>query len=199
MSGGRERNRHTGRYAAFRNLPTPTDRQRLQALVQEQLPITPTETRTAELSRATVALLLEVRVFGPLGAEVGERRLEVPEALLKRHAGQLVEELQFSLLLPAGEHGPGLEVGDAVALRRPVRTASFQRLAADQAQAAQRPTQQGLLRGRRVEPAAESSLPLNTSKFWQNSVKGCSAASSRLAPVAIPPRPEVRDCSREFR
>jgi hypothetical protein len=197
--GRRERDRHGGRCAALGDLPAPADRQRFRALCQEQLPITPTEGRTAELSRATVALLLEGRVLGPLGEEVGERRLEVSQRLLQRNAGDLVEELQIVLLLPGGEHGTGLEVGDRLALRRPGRAASIQRPVVDQAHATQCPAQERFLLGRWVEAVAEGSLHPYTLQDRRDSGKGHSAASSRLTPVAIPPRPEVRGFSRGIR
>ena len=197
--GRRERNRHGGRCAALRDLPAPADRQRFRALGQEQLPITPTKSRTAELSRAAVALLLEVRVLGPLGEEVEERRLEVPEALLKRNTGHLIEELQVVLLFPAGEHGAGLEVGDRLALRRPGRAASIQRPVVNQAHATQRPAQKGLLLGCWVEAVAEGSVHLYSLQDGRASVSGHAGASSPAKPVAIPPRPEVRGFSLLFR
>lgn len=106
--GRREGHRHSGRGAALGDLSAPTDRQRFRALGQEQLPIAPTKGGTAELSRATVTLLLESRVLSPLGEEVGKRRLEMAQRLLQRDAGDLVEELHIVLPLPGGEHGAGL-------------------------------------------------------------------------------------------
>lgn len=197
--GRRERNRHSGRRAALGNLSAPADRQRFRALGQEQLPITPTKGRTAELSRATVALLLEGRVFGPLGEEVGERPLEMAQRLLQRDAGDLIEELQIVLLLPGGEHGTGLEIGDRLALRRPGRAASIQGPVVNQAHATQRPAQERFLLGRWVEAVAEGSLHPYSLQDCRASVSGLVGASSPAKPVAISPRPEVRGFSQVFR
>ncbi len=164
--------RHGGRRATFRDLPTPTDRQRFRALGQEQLPIAPTESRAAELCRSTIALLLERRVFRPLGEEAGERRLEMPQRLLQRDAGDLVEELQVVLLFPGGEHGTGLGVGDRLALRCPGRAASIQRSVVNQAHASERPAQERLLFRRWIEAVAECSLHLYT---LQNGGNPCKA------------------------
>lgn len=197
--GRRERDRHSGRRAALGDLPAPADRQRFRALRQEHLPIAPTEGRTAELSRATVALLLEGRVFGPLREEVGERRLEMAQRLLQRDAGDLVEELQVVLLLPGGEHRTGLEIGDRLALRRPGRAASIQGPVVNQAHAPQRPAQERFLLGRWVEAVAEGSLHPYSLQDGRASVSGPVVASSPAKPVAIPPRPEVRGFSRVSR
>lgn len=197
--GRGKRDRHSGRCASLRDLPAPTDRQRFRALGQEQLSITPTEGRTAELSRAAVALLLESRVFGPLREEVGERRLEMAQRLLQRDAGDLIEELQIVLLLPGGEHGTGLEIGDRLALRRPGCAASIQRPVVNQSHAPQRPAQERFLLGRWVEAVAEGSLHPYSLQDRRASVSGLVVASSPAKPVAIPPRPEVRGFSRVFR
>lgn len=155
---GRKADRHGGRGATFWDLPTPTDRQRFRALGQEQLPIAPAKGRAAELCRSTIALLLEGRVFRPFREEVGKRRLEMPQRLLQRNAGDLVEELQVVLLLPGGEHGTGLGVGDRFALRCPGRAASIQRPVVNQTHATQRSAQEGLLLRRWVKAVAECSL-----------------------------------------
>lgn len=167
----RKADRHGGRGATFRNLPTPTDRQRLRALGQKQLPIAPAESRAAELCRAAIALLLEGRVFRLLGEEVGERRLEMPQRLLQRDTGDLIEELKIVLLLPDGEHGTGLGVGDRLVLRCPGCAASIQRSVVNQTHAAQRPAQERLLLGRWVKAVAECSLHSYTLQDEGNSCK----------------------------
>jgi hypothetical protein len=192
----RKADRHSGRRAAFRNLSAPTNRQRLLAFSQKQPPITPTESRASELSRSAIAFLLEVRVSSPLREEVGERRLEVPQCLLQRDAGDLVEELQIILLLPAGEHGAGLEIGDRLRLRAPNRAASIQRPVVDQTHATQCPTQERFLLGCGIEAVAEGSLHHYILQDRRGSVRVHAGASSPVAPVAIPPRPEVRGFSR---
>ena len=66
---------------------------------------------------------LEARVLGPLAEEVGERRLQVPQPLLERHRGHLVQEGQFLGLLPRRQHRRRLRVVDPLLPRTTPRSA----------------------------------------------------------------------------
>ena len=118
----------------------------------------PCERASSVFGASAVGFCLESRIVAGLLEEVGERRLQVPQRLLQRHAGHFVHVRVFSRFLPSGEHGAGLDVGDAPALRRPCGGAGFQREVVDLSAAADRAPEQLLLLGRRVE--AEPVRPL---------------------------------------
>ena len=118
----------------------------------------PFERASSVFGASAVGFGLEPRIVAGLLEEVGERRLQVSQRLLQRHAGHFVHVRVFSRFLPLGEHGAGLDVGDAPALRRPCGGAGFQCEIVDLSAAADRAPEQLLLLGRRVE--AEPVRPL---------------------------------------
>nr|UVX73494.1 MAG: hypothetical protein [Bacteriophage sp.] len=118
----------------------------------------PFERASSVFGASAVGFGLEPRIVAGLLEEVGERRLQVPQRLLQRHAGHFVHVRVFSCFLPLGEHGAGLDVGDAPALRRPCDGTGFQREIVGFPAAADRAPEQLLLLGCRVE--AEPVRPL---------------------------------------
>jgi hypothetical protein len=92
---------------------------------------------------------LEPGVAGMPVPEPGERRLQVPQRLLQRDTGHLVEVGQVTGAFPLGQQRGGLEVGHVFVLLVPCRGAGFEREVPYLADAAERPGQlRRLLRGR---------------------------------------------------
>lgn len=111
----------------------------------------PFERASRVFGASAVGFRLEPRIVAGLLEEVGERRLQVPQRLLQRHAGHLVHVRVFSRLLPCGEHGAGLDVGDVPMFNRPCGGAGLQGEIVDLPAAADRAPEQLLLLRRRVE------------------------------------------------
>lgn len=118
----------------------------------------PFERASSVFGASAVGFRLELRIVAGLLEEVGERRLQMPQRLLQGYAGHFVHVRVFSCFLPLGEHGAGLDVGDAPALRRPCDGTGLQREIVDLSAAADRAPEQLFLLGRRVE--AEPVRPL---------------------------------------
>ena len=88
-------------------------------------------------------------VAGLLLPESGVCGLQVPQGLLERDAGYLVEVAEVVGVFPLGQHGGGLEVGDVFVPLVPRRGAGLEGEVPYLADAAEGPGQfGGLLRGR---------------------------------------------------
>ena len=159
-SGGIQTDGHGARLRLAGQCSGPSYRQRFAHLGEREFvaPGVPLECASSVFGAPSMGFGLELRIVAGLLEEVGERRLQVPQRLLQRHAGHFVHVRVFGRFLPLGEHGAGLDVGDAPALRRPCGGAGFQREIVNLSAAADCAPEQLFLLGRRVE--AEPVRPL---------------------------------------
>ena len=84
---------------------TPFDSQWLVTLCQLQFTALKGESAVSEFSRLAVFFGFKGRVFCPTFKEVLERSLLVPQALLQRGAGNVIQESQFRRLLDGCQSG----------------------------------------------------------------------------------------------
>lgn len=144
-----EAHRHRGGLDTLGQRTTPTDVERRVHLREPQRAILHAEGAARVLGRTAIAALLEARVLRSLREEVLVRRLQVPQRLLKRDAGDLVEKRQLLGLLPRGECSALRDVADRLLSAGPRFGALMQRLVVDEPHTAERASQErGLLRGR---------------------------------------------------
>jgi hypothetical protein len=126
---------------------------------QGELPVLEAEGRARVLGGVTLPSLgLEPRIASTTCPEGHEGALEVPQALLKRNRGHLVQERQLLSPLPGGEHRRGLRVGEPSLFGVPGSRPDVQRPVVDHAHAPERAAQHGRLLGRRVEAVTIGAL-----------------------------------------
>jgi hypothetical protein len=204
------RHGHRGRVAAFGQRTRPPNVQRLSHLRQGQSSIAETEPRAGALRRRPGLLArLEAGAPGAVVEETRECRLEVPQALLQRHTGHLVQECQVLGAFPAGQQRRGLGVADAALLLVPCCGPGFQRLVVHQSYAAEGPRQVGGLSWSGIEAVPECPLHPRLRHDPQSidfTDKIRTHVRVKLVVVAthhygsVPPRPEGRGVHRlEFR
>ena len=117
------------------------------------------ETRTRVLSRAPRPLpRSESGILRPLVEAVRERRLPVPQTLLQRHAGHVVEKRQIRGPFPSGQQCGGLRIADAALLLAPCGGPGCQRPVIDQTHTTEGPRQLDSLALGGIEAVSESPL-----------------------------------------
>ena len=171
-----------GRVGVLGERPAPVDVERGVHLGQGHLAAGEAECGASERGAPAVALALELGVAGPLLEEVGVGHLQVPQGLLERDAGHVVEEGQVGLFLPGG-HGAVLGwVADGLLAVGPGFAPLGERLVVDQANAPERPAQEVLLGDGRIEAVSEASQT-HTRIVSRFGVK------SNVVEAALPPPP----------
>ena len=126
-SGGVAADGHRGRFRAVRQGPGPYDGQRCGHLGEVQLAVAVPECRPGVRRRPGFLPRLVPGVAGLLLPESGVCGLQVPQGLLERDAGYLVEIAEVVGVFPLGQHRGGLEVGDVFVPLVPRRGAGFER------------------------------------------------------------------------
>ena len=81
-----------------------TNVERVAHLRQMQLTVKPAECTGGVFDGLAALAGFETRISGTLGEEVGERRLLMPQGLLQRHGGHLLQERRVWRLLERGQH-----------------------------------------------------------------------------------------------
>ena len=135
--------------------PGPDEPDRSGHLGQPQFAAAQGERRPGVVRGLAGAAGLEPRVPGAPGEERGERLVLVPQSLLQRHAGHLVQECQAGVLLHSGQRPVGLRVGRARAVGGVAGLAGGQSTVPHHPDAAERARQYLLLRRVGVGPAPE--------------------------------------------
>jgi hypothetical protein len=133
--------------------PRPDQSQRRVRLGQPQLPILPAKRATGIAGRLPAATGLESRVAGAPGGERVDGVMLVPQRLLQRHRGHLIQEGQLGQPLHGGQGRVRLPVGSAFALGHPAGVACGPGAVPYDPDAPERSGQHDLLLGVRVGPA----------------------------------------------
>lgn len=131
--------------APLGQLSAPTDGQSLGTFSQENLPVLPAERRLGKLSRATIALFLEVRVLGSTCPEIAKRLLQVSQSLLQGYAAHFIEELKVFFLLPQRELSGRLNIVHSLLPFVPSLRSVRQGFVVNQPHTAQCPPEQEIL------------------------------------------------------
>ena len=105
--GHRYGRRHGDKFPRPANLETTDAGKREIAVLH-----VPLEGGSGVLGGLVMVLALESRVSGALLEEVDERRLEMPERLLRRDAGDIIEPIMVGRSLERGQHGARFVVAD---------------------------------------------------------------------------------------
>ena len=130
-----------------------TNRSGVAHLGQPQLAAAHGERAAGVVRALPGAAGLEPRVPGTPGEERAERLVLVPQRLLQRHRGHLVQERQIRVLLHRGQRPVGLRVRRGLALQVPAGLAGGQGAVPHDPDAAERAVQHRLLRLVGVGPA----------------------------------------------
>src|SRR5690606_13009238 len=95
-----------------RQIPGPTNRQRIFGLGQKQLSVAVFEPRAGELRRLTLPLAFKPGISGPTFKEVLERGLLVPKALLQRHTADVAQKRKVRVFLQSCQLRTGRRIPD---------------------------------------------------------------------------------------
>jgi hypothetical protein len=132
--------------------PGPHDPQRGAGLRQPQLPIPHPERGAGVRGGLAAVPILEPRVPGALGEERGHRGVLVPQGLLQRNRGDLVQECELGPLFQSGQVPIGLGIRGALAEGVVALVPGGEGLVPDDTNAPERAAQLGRLFGGRVGP-----------------------------------------------
>jgi hypothetical protein len=198
------RHRHRGGLGTVGEWTRPDDVQGPVHLGQDQRAVAPPERRPGVLGRCPRLLAgLELRVLGAFVEEVGERLLQVSQALPQRDRGHLVEESELVGLLPRGGQCRGVGVVDPPPFLVPGGGAGVQRPVADRPDAAEGPRRLHRLDLGGVEAKPVDPLHHRRRHTPQGLVgedRSCLSTSDPAVPITFhgstPPRSEGRGISR---
>jgi hypothetical protein len=99
--------------------PRPCELDRTGDLRQPEPAATHAERRPSVVGGLAAMPGLKPRIAGTLGEERRERSVLVPQCLLQRHRGHLVQERQVRIPFHGGQHPAGLGVGETFAFGPP--------------------------------------------------------------------------------
>ena len=162
---------------------TPTDGQRLGHLGERQLLAIPGEGGAGILRRLTAAFLLERRILGSPVKEVLERGVQVPQGLLRRDTGDLLEKGHRFLLLQGGQGRRGLFVEEMFpALAIGIASQSEPPII-DKTHTTKRPGQPVSLAWCRIAAVPIGMFLVHASLFFFTQAKPASERRARLLPI----------------
>ena len=146
---------HAGRFQEDRVdlRPRPDQSQRRLRLGQPQPPMLPAKRAAGVAGRLPAATRRASWVAGTPGVKRVDGAMLVPQRLLQRHRGHLIQEAQLGQTFHSGQRRVRLPVGGAFALGRPAGVAGGQSAVPHNPDAPERSGQHDLLLGVRVGPA----------------------------------------------
>ena len=154
-----------------RKLTAPLDVQRLVTRSQVQFALAETESPLGELCRLRVMLGFEDRVLCPTFKEILERGLLVPQTLLKRNAGNIIQEGKFRKLFDGCQSGISASVANLLLSLVVGIRAVTQDAVVNVAHTSERLSQQLFLLLVRVETEFVGAFSFHASHYIVHSVK----------------------------
>lgn len=180
---------HGRRFAAPREWSAPPDSERLLYLSQTQMHAIPTEGRDGIFSGLFQVFLFEDGVVRPALEEVAEGALKMPQRLLRRYAGDLLQPLVLCPLFEDAEQSRGLAVADALVLLVVGVAAQAQEVVVHETHAAKGTRQYArlLVRWIKAIPIGSFLVPLHTLGILLHCLKNGSAPTERRAVFLLVP------------
>ncbi|PPT11118.1 hypothetical protein CKA32_002955 [Geitlerinema sp. FC II] len=144
-------------FCAFGELTTPPDVERFLIFCQIQRTVFPTKRRFGKFGATSIPFLFKTGILGTSGEKVGISLIEMAQSLLEGDSRDFCEKLQLLFLLPLCQHLRGFAISYLLLSLFPCLRSRFQRFVVDKTNTPQRPTQEGLLFGSRIEAVSKSS------------------------------------------